>query len=47
MIVYEWWRRRRPRKRRGDDDASGRIAATLLTVHAACFGFLIFSGRLF
>jgi membrane protein involved in D-alanine export len=47
MIVYEWWRRRNPSKERRARRPAGRVAATLLTVHAACFGFLVFSGRLF
>jgi len=47
MIVYEWWHRRRPRKERKEPSVRRRLAATLLTVHAVCFGFLVFSGRLF
>jgi membrane protein involved in D-alanine export len=45
MIAYEWWGRRR--KSREQPSIAGRAAATLLTVHAACFGFLVFSGRFF
>ena len=48
MIGYQWWRRRRGViEARSADNTLRRVAATLLTVHAACFGFLVFSGRLF
>jgi membrane protein involved in D-alanine export len=48
MIVYEWWHRRGARSERRRAVTPGRrFAATLLTVQAVCFGFLVFSGRLF
>lgn len=48
LILLEWWRRRRPRAKAGvDARALPRLGAMLLTGHAAAFGFLIFSGRLF
>ncbi|HEY7566800.1 MAG TPA: D-alanyl-lipoteichoic acid biosynthesis protein DltB [Gemmatimonadaceae bacterium] len=47
MTAYEWWRRRYKRHGRPEPSVAGRVTATLLTVHAACFGLLIFSGRLF
>jgi membrane protein involved in D-alanine export len=48
MIVYEWWRRRQGAIRaRRAESTPRRVVATLVTVHAACFGFLVFSGRLF
>lgn len=47
MIVYEWWRGRAPRRGRQPVRPARRVAATLLTAHAVCFGFLVFSGRLF
>lgn len=48
LIALEWWRRRHPRNQ-ADADARllPRLAAMVLTAHAAAFGFLIFSGRLF
>lgn len=48
LVALEWWKRRDAAAGpRAPASRARRLASTLVTLQVVCFGFLIFSGRLF